>query len=121
VGAQPSSVAKQVIERMDAMLSETDDQDRPVAFNRVAGFVVTGNEDGAHHVIAELTQAVTDVGFTVPGQGFTYWNMGPGPGPGYSDTDHGHEYSASTGRAAAANLVAVARAPAVTPIPAPPS
>jgi multimeric flavodoxin WrbA len=119
--AQPSSVAKQVIERMDAMLSETDDDGRPVAFNRVAGFVVTGNEDGAHHVIAELTQAVTDVGFTVPGQAFTYWNMGPGPGPDYSDTDHGHEYSASTGRAAAANLVAVARALAVTPIPAPPS
>ncbi len=118
---QPSSVAKQVVERMDAMLSETDDEGRPVAFNRVAGFVVTGNEDGAHHVIAELVQAMTDIGFTVPGQAFTYWNMGPGPGPDYSDTDHGHEYSASTGRAAAANLVAVARALAATPIPAPPS
>jgi multimeric flavodoxin WrbA len=55
--AQPSSVAKRVVERMDAMLSETDDDNRPVAFNRVAGFVVTGNEDGAHHVIAELSQA----------------------------------------------------------------
>ena len=44
---QPSSIAKRVLERMDAMLSETDQQDRPVAFNRVAGFVVTGNEDGA--------------------------------------------------------------------------
>jgi multimeric flavodoxin WrbA len=33
---QPSSVAKRVLERMDAMLSETDDQDRPVAYNRVA-------------------------------------------------------------------------------------
>ena len=51
---QPSSVAKRVLERMDAMLSETDDQDRPVAYNRVAGVVVTGNEDGAHHVIAEV-------------------------------------------------------------------
>lgn len=118
---QPSSVSKQVVERLDAMLSETDDDGRPVAFNRVAGFVVTGNEDGAHHVIAELTQAVTDVGFTVPGQAFTYWNMGPGPRPDHSDTDHGHEYSATTGRAAASNLVAVARALAVTPIPAPPS
>ena len=82
---------------------------------------VYGNEDGAQNVIAELTQAVTDVGFTVPGQAFTYWNMGPGPGPDYSGTDHGHDYSASTGRAAAANLLAVARALAATPIPAPPS
>lgn len=118
--AQPSSVAKRVIERMDAMLSETDDEGRPVAFNHVAGFVVTGNEDGAHHVIGELTQAVTDIGFTVPGQAFTYWNMGPGPGPDYADTDHGHDYAASTGRAAAANLVAAAEALAARPIPAPP-
>src|ERR1700760_1797998 len=42
---QPSSVAKRVLERMDAMLSETDDAERPVAFDRVAGFVVTGNKD----------------------------------------------------------------------------
>lgn len=117
---QPSSVAKRVIERMDAMLSETDEDGRPVAFNRVAGFVVTGNEDGAHHVIAELAQAVSDIGFTVPGQAFTYWNMGPGPGPDYSETEHGHDYSEKTGRAAASNLFAAARALAANPIPAPP-
>jgi hypothetical protein len=106
---------------MDAMLSETDDDGRPVAYNRVAGFVVTGNEDGAHHVIAELAQGVIDIGFTVPGQAWTYWNMGPGPGPSYADTDHGHEWSRTTGEAAAANLLAVARALAANPVPAPPS
>jgi multimeric flavodoxin WrbA len=118
---QPSSVAKRVLERMDAMLSETDDDGVPVAYNRVAGFVVTGNEDGAHHVIAELAQGVIDIGFTVPGQAWTYWNMGPGPGPSYAETDHGHEWSHTTGRAAAQNLVATARALAASPIPAPPS
>lgn len=40
---------------------------RPIAYNRVAGFVVTGNEDGAHHVINEMTGALLDIGFTVPG------------------------------------------------------
>ena len=118
---QPSSVAKRVLERMDAMLSETGDDGVPVAYNRVAGFVVTGNEDGAHHVIAELAQGVIDIGFTVPGQAWTYWNMGPGPGPSYGDTDHGHEWSHTTGRAAAQNLLATARALAASPIPAPPS
>jgi multimeric flavodoxin WrbA len=118
---QPSSVAKRVLERMDALISETDDAGRPLAYNRVAGFVVTGNEDGAHHVIAELAQAVVDIGFTVPGQAWTYWNMGPGPGPDYSDTDHGHDWSRSTGEAAAANLIAVARALQARPIPAPPN
>lgn len=117
---QPSSVAKRVLERMDAMLSETDADGRPVAYNRVAGFVVTGNEDGAHHVIAELAQGVVDIGFTVPGQAWTYWNMGPGPGPSYADTDHGHAWSRRTGEAAAANLLAVARALRAAPIPAPP-
>ncbi len=118
---QPSSVAKRVLERMDALISETDDEGRPLAYNRVAGFVVTGNEDGAHHVIAELAQAVGDIGFTVPGQAWTYWNMGPGPGPDYADTDHGHDWSRSTGEAAAANLIAVAQALEARPIPVPPN
>jgi multimeric flavodoxin WrbA len=118
---QPSSVAKRALERMDAMLSETDHEGRPVAYNRTAGVVVTGNEDGAHHVISEVCGALIDIGFTVPGQSWTYWNMGPGPGPSYLDTDQGHDWSESTGRMAVSNLVGVARALAAQPIPAPPS
>jgi len=117
---QPSSVAKRVLERMDAMLSETDDAGRPIAYNRVAGFVVTGNEDGAHHVIAELAQAAIDIGYTVPGQAWTYWNKGPGPGPTYLESDEGRDWSHRTGRTAAANLVAAAEALRARPIPAPP-
>ena len=118
---QPSSVAKRVIERMDAMLSETDDAGIPVAFNRVAGFVVTGNEDGAHHVIAELAQAVIDIGYTVPGQAWTYWNKGPGPGPSYLQTEEGHDWSARTARTAAANLANAAQALAAHPFSKPAS
>lgn len=116
----PASVAQQALERMDAMLSEVDDEGRPVAYNKVAGVVVTGNEDGAHHVISEVAGALIDIGFTVPGQAWTYWNMGPGPGPSYLETDHKHDWSRSTGEAAASNLLAVARALAEKPIPAPP-
>ncbi|MDL4812973.1 flavodoxin family protein [Actinomadura opuntiae] len=119
--AHPSSVAQRVIERMDAMMSETDDTGRPVAFNRVAGVVVTGNEDGAHHVISEITGALNDFGYTIPGQAWTYWNQGPGPGPSYLEAEKGREWSASTGRAMASNLVAVATALAEHPMPAPPS
>ena len=114
-----SSVAKRVLERMDAMISGTDDQGRPVAYNHVAGVIVTGNEDGAHHVINEIAGALGDIGFTIPGQAWTYWNKGPGPGPSYTETDEGHDWSASTGEAAAGNLVAVARALQATPMPAP--
>ena len=106
---------------MDAMLSETDEEGRPVAYNRVAGVVVTGNEDGAHHVISEISGALVDIGFTAPGQSWTYWNMGPGPGPSYLDSDHKHDWSQSTGQMAATNLLGVARALAANPLPAPPS
>jgi multimeric flavodoxin WrbA len=118
---RPSSVAQRVIERMDAMISETDDQGRPVAYNRVAGVVNTGNEDGAHHVIGEIAGALGDLGFTIPGQAWTYWHLGPGAGPDYLDDQRGHDWAAKTGRAMAQNLVTVARALAVTPLQAPPA
>jgi len=118
---RPSSVSQKMIERMDAMISETDDDDRPVAYDRVAGVVVTGNEDGAHHVISEISGALVDIGYTIPAQAWTYWNKGPGPGDDYPDTDEGHEWSKTTGQAAAANLLAVAQALEGGTLPAPPS
>jgi multimeric flavodoxin WrbA len=118
---RPSSIAQRVLERMDAMLSETDDAGRPVAYNRVAGVVVTGNEDGAHHVISEISGALGDIGYTIPGQAWTYWHLGPGPGPNYLDEDKGHDWAASTGRAMAANLTGVAEALAAKPLSPPPS
>lgn len=113
----PSSVAQRALERMDAMISETTADGLPVAYNRVAGVVVTGNEDGAHHVIAEIAQGLIDIGYTVPGQAWTYWNRGPGPGPSYLETTEGHKWSQTTGKTAASVLVAVARALESTPIP----
>ncbi|MFE6287111.1 flavodoxin family protein [Streptomyces sp. NPDC057877] len=117
---RPSSVAQRVLERMDAMLSETDDDNRPVAYNRVAGVVVTGNEDGAHHVISEISGALGDIGYTVPGQAWTYWHLGPGPGPDYLDEEKGRDWSHRTARAMAANLYGVARALTECPVGAPP-
>ncbi|MBB3440684.1 flavodoxin family protein [Rhizobium sp. BK379] len=70
---QPSSVAKRALERMDAFLEETDDQGRMVSCGRVAAVAVVGNEDGAHHVSAELYQALNDVGFTISANAVAYW------------------------------------------------
>ena len=120
---RPASVTQRVLERMDAMIAETDDEERPVAYNRVAGVVVTGNEDGAHHVISEVAGALIDIGYTIPGQAWTYWNKGPGPGDSYleSDDGEGKEWARTTGEAAASNLFAAAAALQAQPIPAPPS
>ena len=116
---QPSSVAKRVLERMDAMLSETRDDGTPVAYGRVAGVVVTGNEDGAHHVIAEIAGPLIDIGYTIHAQAWTYWNKGPGPGEEeWSSTDE-REWSITTGHTAAQNLLAVAQALGDHPLPAP--
>lgn len=70
---QPSSVAKRVMERMDAFLEETDDKGRMPAAGKVALVAIVGNEDGAHHCHAECFQALNDVGFTIPANGGVYW------------------------------------------------
>jgi multimeric flavodoxin WrbA len=70
---QPASVCKMVLERLDAELSETDDQGRLLTYGKVAAVAVVGNEDGAHHVTAEVLQALNDVGFSIPAAASTYW------------------------------------------------
>lgn len=70
---QPSSIAKRVLERMDAFLEETDDRQRMPAAGKVAVVLVVGNEDGAHHCHAACYQALSDVGFTIPANGGAYW------------------------------------------------
>ena len=71
---QASSVCQRVFERLDAELSETDDQGRLETFGKVAVGVVVGNEDGAHHITGVMFQCLNDVGFTIPANGITYWN-----------------------------------------------
>lgn len=70
---QPSSIAKRVLERLDAFLSETDDRKRMPAAGKVALVAVVGNEDGAHHCHAACFQALADVGFTIPANAGCYW------------------------------------------------
>lgn len=70
---KPSSVCQRVLERLDAFLGERDDEGRMVSYGRVAAIAVVGNEDGAHHVSAELYQALNDVGFTIPANAVAYW------------------------------------------------
>ena len=114
---QHSSVCQRALERLDAFLSETHEDGRPLALDRVAGVVVTGNEDGAHHIVGTIGQALIDVGFTVPGQSWTYWHLGPGAGPDYLEEPKGHDWSDRVGRNAARNLASCARALKAMPYP----
>jgi hypothetical protein len=62
-----------VLERLDAFLGEEDERGRMVSYDRVALVGVVGNEDGAHHVGAEVFQGLNDVGFTLGANAMTYW------------------------------------------------
>jgi len=70
---QLASPAKRVLERMDAFLSETDDQGRMPSTGKIAAVAIVGNEDGAHRVSADLFQGLSDVGWTIPPGGPAYW------------------------------------------------
>lgn len=103
-----SSVAQRVLERLDAELSETDDDGRPVMFGKVAIAAVVGNEDGAHKIIADLFQALNDVGYTIPAQGATYWNGEAMQGGDYMDLDETPKAVQSTNRTVVRNAVHLA-------------
>ena len=105
----PSSVAKRVAERLDSLLSEADDRGRFPTFGKVAVVAVVGNEDGAHHVSAELFQWLNDVGFTIPATGAVYW-VGEAMGStDYNDLPKRPEKVASTQHMVAANATHLAR------------
>lgn len=70
---QVSSVAKRVLERLDAFLGETDEQGRMPSYSKIAVAAIVGNEDGAHFSSAQLFQALNDVGFTIPAVAACYW------------------------------------------------
>lgn len=103
-----SSVAQRVLERLDAELSETDDQGRPHMFGKVAAVCVVGNEDGAHAISAAAFQGLNDIGFTIPAQGVTYWNGEAMHTVDYQDLDETPEVTAATTATVAANAAHLA-------------
>ena len=99
----PCSLAQRVLERLDADLSATDPEGRPVMYGKVAIVGVVGNEDGAHKVTADLYQGLNDVGFTVPAQGGTYWVGQAMQTTDYKDFDSDPEETARATAFAARN------------------
>ena len=115
---QPSSVCKMVLERLDAEISETDEEGRLLTFGKVAAVAVVGNEDGAHHTVAECLQALNDTGFSIAANAGTYWVGEAMQGTDYRDLDPSPETTTSTTRTVAANAVHLAGLLASSPYPA---
>jgi multimeric flavodoxin WrbA len=106
---QQSSVCQRVLERLDAELSQTDDNGQLVVAGTVAIAAVVGNEDGAHHISGIVFQCLNDVGFTIPAQGVTYWNGEAMHGTDFQDLEETPEGTAAATATAAANAAHLAR------------
>lgn len=105
---QISSIAKRVLERMDAFLDETDDAGRMPSFGKVAAMAIVGNEDGAHNSTAQLCQALNDVGWTIPATAAYYW-VGEAMGSvNFVDLDSTPEKITETAAMVAANAAHLA-------------
>lgn len=105
---QISSVAKRVLERMDAFLSETDEAGRMPSYGKVTVAAIVGNEDGAHFSSAQLFQALNDTGWTIPPVAACYW-VGEAMGDiNFKDLPETPEKVAKTAKMVASNAAHLA-------------
>ncbi|MFG2833247.1 flavodoxin family protein [Streptomyces sp. NPDC048434] len=100
----PSSLCQRVLERLNADISETDDQGRQLTYGKVGLAAVVGKEDGAHKVSADLFQ-----GFSLAPGAVTYWVGEAQHGTDYQDLERTPESVTSTTRTLAANAVHLSR------------
>jgi multimeric flavodoxin WrbA len=114
---QPSSVAKRVLERIDAFIEELDDMNRMKTFGKVGLVAVVGNEDGAHHVAAEIYQALNDLGFSLAPTAVTYWVGEAMTGKEYSEFKHPPEKVSTATAMAASGAAHLAKLLKANPYP----
>ncbi|MCT9093273.1 NAD(P)H-dependent oxidoreductase [Streptomyces sp. ASQP_92] len=115
----PSSIAQKVMERLNAELSEQDDQGRPLMYGKVGAVCVVGNEDGAHKVSADIFQGLNDIGFSLAPGAVTYWVGEAMQKTDYLDLDSTPKATAEATVALAANVSHLARRLKDAPYPAP--
>ena len=106
---QLGSIGKRVLERMDAFLSETDDQGRMPSWSKVAIAAIVGNEDGAHMSTAQVFRALNDVGWTIPSIGAVYWVGEAYGSTDFKDLDQTPDKVAKTASMVAGNAAHLAR------------
>lgn len=68
-----SSLMQRAIERLDALDEEYHASGRSALYNKVAGIVITGSEDGALQVMGSIMMVLTWMGFTLPPECAAYW------------------------------------------------
>ena len=82
---EESSVCRVLIERLYGMSGELNDKGQSIFYGKVAGSVITGNEDGIKHTAMTLGFAMSHLGYTIPPQADCGWIGEADPGPSYGD------------------------------------
>lgn len=107
-----SSVTRRVVERLYAMSGELNDKGQYIYYGRVAGCLLTGNEDGVKHCSMNLLYSLQHLGYAIPPNADAGWIGEIGPGPSYLDEGSGGPENDFTNRNAtfmAWNLMHLAR------------
>ena len=84
-----SSVTKQLIERLYSHSGELNEKGQYLFYGRVAGCLITGNEDGIKHCAQNVLYSLQHIGYTVPPNADAGWIGEAGPGPSYLDPGSG--------------------------------
>ncbi len=84
-----SSVMKRCIERLYANSHLLNDHGQYRYYGRVAGCLITGNEDGIKHCAMNVLYSLQHLGYTIPPQADAGWIGEAGPGPSYLDPGSG--------------------------------
>jgi len=82
---EKSSVCQQLIERLYSNSAELNEHGQYAYYGRVAGCIITGNEDGVKHCAMGIHYALQHIGYTIPPQADAGWIGEAGPGPSYLD------------------------------------
>ncbi|GEK57573.1 flavodoxin family protein [Marinococcus halophilus] len=84
---EKSSMITKAIERLNGSASHTNEKGQGVYYDKVAGVVATGNEDGAKHAIQSIVFGLSHLGFTLPPRPNCYWVGEAGPGPSFIEAE----------------------------------
>jgi multimeric flavodoxin WrbA len=84
-----SSVTKRVTERLYACSHLLNDAGQYAYYGRVAGCLITGNEDGVKHCAMNILYSLQHLGYAIPPQADAGWIGEAGPGPSYLDPGSG--------------------------------
>lgn len=82
---EESSICRILIERLYAMSGELNGKGQSIYYGKVAGCVITGNEDGIKHTAMTIGFALNHLGYTIPPQADCGWIGEAGPGASYGD------------------------------------